>query len=422
VRELLEDAVRKHLIADVPLGLFLSSGIDSTALAALAGRTQKDLHTFTVVFPEQDYSEAAPARKTAKRFGTRHQELLLSGEDMVARLDQAVAALDQPTMDGINSYFVSWAARQVGLKVALSGLGGDEVFGGYNTFRATSRAERLVGLAGVLPAGVRSATAAAAVKLRGGSRRADATRKLAALWRRPGDLAHPYFFLRALFTPEQSAELLSDTPAGSEKQAPWRVWLAAAAQQAGQLDKFTRVSWLEMRSYLVSTLLRDTDAVSMSHSLEVRVPFLDHRIVELVAHLPEAVKRQRSRPKALLIDAMGDLLPAEVVRQRKRTFTFPWERWLRGELGRRVAAGLKDLTPVLQPVLNARAVKAVWREFSSGRTSWSRPWSLYVLNEWVRRHLSGDSGAGNSDRPAVTVAARESAEDASGRPEPSGSG
>ncbi len=409
VRRLLEDAVRKHLIADVPLGLFLSSGMDSTALVALASREKQDLHTFTVVFPEQDYSEAELARQTAERFSTRHQELLLSGEDMVARLDEAIAALDQPTMDGINSYFVSWAARQVGLKVALSGLGGDEVFGGYNTFRATPRAERLVALANLLPATVRSATASAAVKLPSGGRRADAARKLAAMWRKPDSLAHPYFFLRALFTPEQCTKLLragSRDGANQSPEAPWQTWLAQVVRQAERLDPFTRVSWLEMRSYMVNTLLRDTDAVSMSHSLEVRVPLLDHRLVECVARLPEAVKR-RAQPKALLKDALKDLLTDEVARQRKRTFTFPWERWLRGELGRRVRAGLEDLTPALQPVLNGESVKAVWGQFSSGRTNWSRPWSLYVLNEWARRHLA--AGASRLDRsgPAIAVAARE---------------
>src|SRR5713101_35803 len=161
LRPLLEDAVRAHLIADVPLGLFLSSGLDSGAIAALASREQRGLHTFTVVFSEQDFSEAELARRTAERFGTRHEELLLSGEQMLARLAEAIAALDQPTMDGMNTYFVSWAARQVGLKVALSGLGGDEVFGGYSTFRSSPRAARLAALGSLVPDGVRPAAAAA---------------------------------------------------------------------------------------------------------------------------------------------------------------------------------------------------------------------------------------------------------------------
>src|SRR6185295_14958333 len=161
VRSLLEESVRGHLIADVPVGVFLSSGIDSTALAALASREVSRVHTFTVAFPEGEFSEAAIARRTAKTFGTTHSEVMLSGDEMLARLDEAVGALDQPTMDGINTYFVSASARAVGLKVALSGLGGDEVFGGYNSFRRTPQYQRMARAGEFMPAGVRSAMAAA---------------------------------------------------------------------------------------------------------------------------------------------------------------------------------------------------------------------------------------------------------------------
>ncbi|HKO61881.1 MAG TPA: asparagine synthase (glutamine-hydrolyzing), partial [Pyrinomonadaceae bacterium] len=143
VRELLQQSVRKHLIADVPVGVFLSSGIDSTALAALASREASGVHTFTVAFPEKEFSEAAVARRTAASLGTVHDEVTLSGDDMLSRLSDAVAALDQPTMDGINTYFVSSSARQAGLKVALSGLGGDELFGGYQTFWRTAHFNRM---------------------------------------------------------------------------------------------------------------------------------------------------------------------------------------------------------------------------------------------------------------------------------------
>ena len=405
LRALLEDVVRSHLTADVPLGVFLSSGLDSTALVALASRERRGVHTFTVVFPEPEFSEAELARRTAERFGTRHQELMLDGEQMLARLEGAVGALDQPSMDGINTYFVSWAARQVGLKVALSGLGGDELFGGYSTFAATPRAQRLAAIGGWVPSGVRSATASAFGKACSGSRGADAARKLAALWRHAEALPHPYFFVRGLFTPEQSSRLVAGTAHTSgAPDSPWRLWLKETALQADGLDRFTGVSCLEMRSYMVNTLLRDTDAVSMSHSLEVRVPLLDHRLVEFVAQLPEAIKRRLSKPKALLVEALEDLLPAAVVRQRKRTFTFPWERWLRGALGRQVAAGLADLAPALEPVLNGEAVRGVWRDFLLGRTGWSRPWSLYVLNEWCRRHLEGDRAVAQTAVPAVALA------------------
>ncbi|MGH9710022.1 MAG: asparagine synthase (glutamine-hydrolyzing), partial [Candidatus Acidiferrales bacterium] len=157
VRTALEDSVRCHLLADVPLGIFLSSGIDSTALAALASRQRSGIKTFTVAFPEQEFSEAAFAKSTADRLGTQHSELLLSGDEMQSRLDDAVAAFDQPSVDGINTYFVSWAARQTGLKVALSGLGSDEIFGGYSTFSSTPRVARMMAFSRLLSSPLRAA-------------------------------------------------------------------------------------------------------------------------------------------------------------------------------------------------------------------------------------------------------------------------
>jgi asparagine synthase (glutamine-hydrolysing) len=404
---LLEDAISRHLIADVPLGVFLSSGLDSTAIVALASRAQKDLRTFTVVFPEQEFSEAKLARATAKHFGTHHEELMLSGEEMLAHLDDAVAALDQPTMDGINTYFVSWAAHRAGLKVALSGTGGDEVFGGYSTFRSAPRAARLASIGRRLPRALRSATAQAVGRAGGG--RGDAARKIASLWTNADDLPHPYFFTRSLFTPSHVAALRGNSKI-SVQQSPWWAWLAESARQAATLDSFAAVSCLESRSYLVNTLLRDTDSVSMAHSLEVRVPLLDHVLVEFVAQIPAAAKSRRGENKALLVEALRAILPKEIIHQRKRTFTFPWEHWFRGALGPRIRAGLAELTPALAGHLDAATVRAVWLAFEAARTNWSRPWSLYVLNEWCRRNLdvrSADdvqAAAGVSDLAAHSQA------------------
>jgi len=389
VRSLLEDAVRKHLIADVPVGVFLSSGVDSTVLAALAARVQGGIHTFTVAFPDIKFSEAEVARATAARLGTDHRELSLSGAEMVERLDEAIGAFDQPSMDGINSYFVSWAARQAGLKVALSGLGSDELFGGYSSFRATSQVARIQKMTRFCPRAMRGfgADAMRKSKTYRGSR--DAFRKATAAWLDPSALPHAYFFTRTLFTTQTVAALLRGD-ATSPSAAPWFQWLSQAAREAAKMDAFTQVSWLELRSYLVNTLLRDTDAMSMHHSLEVRVPFLDGPLVEKVLSLPEAIKSDPVRPKRLLIDAMGDLLPKEIATQRKRTFTFPWENWLRGKLGDRVSAGLQDWSPALKSQFDGRFAMSAFKDFQRGRTTWSRPWSLYVLNEWVKRNLGAD--------------------------------
>jgi asparagine synthase (glutamine-hydrolysing) len=388
VRALLEDAVASHLVADVPVGVFLSSGLDSTAIAALASRLQRGIHTFTVAFPDVEFSEAEKARRTADRLGTEHRELTLSGDDMVARLDEAVAAFDQPSVDGINTYFVSWAARQAGLKVALSGLGSDEIFGGYTSFHATSTAARMAAIGRCVPGPLCAPLASAIASAGSAAASPDALRKACAAFLDPAEFPHPYFFTRLLFTPRIVAAAMKAGVRGQGGE-PWQRWLAAAAAEARTADRFTAVSWLELRSYLANILLRDTDAMSMRHSLEVRVPFLHSPLVEYMLSLPESAKRDGSRPKSLLVAAIGDLLPEEIVAQKKRTFTFPWANWLRGPLGKRVAAGIAEWSPALEPQLGRDFALAIWQDFMRGRTSWSRPWSLYVLNEWAKKNLRG---------------------------------
>ena len=388
LRSLLEETIESHLAADVPLGIFLSSGVDSTTLVALAAQKASAVHTVTVVFPEREFSEAEQARRTAQRFGTIHRELSLSGQNMLARLSEAVNALDQPSMDGINSYFVSWAARQAGLKVALSGLGGDEMFGGYSTFRSTPQAGSVAAVARRVPIDLRLLVASAGETVWKRLGRNDAHRKMAAVWCDPSFLPHPYFYTRLLFTPMQVAGLLSvDELAAVE---PWQDWLAETAKGSEQLDDFTAVACLESRSYMVNTLLRDIDSMSMAHSLEVRVPFLDHTLVEFVSRLPGSVKRCESRPKALLMEAMGDLLPPEVVSQPKRTFTLPWEAWLRTQLKEEVQTELSAVAPSLQQSFTVRSFERVWRDFLDGRTSWSRVWALFVLNRWAKLHFDSN--------------------------------
>ena len=402
VRSLLEDAVASHLVADVPVGVFLSSGLDSTAIAALASRSQRGIHTFTVAFPDVEFSEAEKARRTAARLGTEHSELTISEHEMVARLDEAVASFDQPSADGINTYFVSWAARQAGLKVALSGLGSDEIFGGYTSFHATSKASTMAALGGWIPGPLRAPVASAIAAAGGAAASPDALRKACAALLDPKLFPHPYFFTRLLFTPRIVSSALKNGASALDGGA-WQAWLADSAAEIRGADGFTAVSWLELRSYLANILLRDTDAMSMRHSLEVRVPFLHSPLVEYMLSLPESAKRDGSRPKSLLVAALGDLLPEEIVAQKKRTFTFPWENWLRGPLGGRVAAGLADWSPALEPQLGRDFALRIWQDFTRGRTSWSRPWSLYVLNEWAMRNL-GEMREGSVDRRgAVTV-------------------
>ncbi|MGC2672475.1 MAG: asparagine synthase (glutamine-hydrolyzing), partial [Candidatus Acidiferrum sp.] len=282
LRPLLEDAVRAHLIADVPVGLFLSGGLDSGAIAALAARAQEGIRSFTLSFPGTSYDEAPLARKVAERCGTQHTEVPIDGAAMLARVDEAVAGLDQPTMDGINTSLVSWAAREVGLKVALSGLGGDELFVGYASFANTAMLQRLIRLAWFVPWPLRRATAPLIARILARRKSKDAAGKAVAAWTDPDTLPHPYFYARALFPPGQLERLIEPRfrPStvgadGVTLEPTWLGWLDRTASEARKLEPVAATAWLEMRCYMASTLLRDTDSVSMARSLEVRVPFLD---------------------------------------------------------------------------------------------------------------------------------------------------
>jgi len=395
LRTLLEDAVRAHLIADVPVGLFLSSGLDSSAIAVLAGRAQQGIQSFTLTFPDTPYDEGPLARIVAQRAGTHHTEVPLQGREMLARVDEAIAALDQPTMDGINTYFVSWAAREVGLKVALSGLGGDELFAGYRTFADTPKLMKLEAVSRFVPGAFRRISAPLVNSLVARNGTVDAARKASDAWLMPEVLPHPYFFTRLLFPPSELARLADAryrkstvSNDGVTLDPTWLGWLERTADQAAALEPVGGVSWLEMRTYMACTLLHDTDSVSMARSLEVRVPFLDTPLVEFVHALPDEARIEPTVSKGLLRAALAGLLPPEILEQRKRTFTLPWEDWLKSSLKPRVEASLKELSPALAGQLHKAGVRMVWDNFLAGQTSWSRPWSLYVLNEWCRTHLS----------------------------------
>ena len=394
VRPLLEEAVRCHLVSDVPVGLFLSSGLDSGAVAALAARERKGICSLTLTFPGTSYDEGPLARRVAAALGTEHIEVPLSEDEMLAQLEEGMNALDQPTMDGLNSYFVSRAAHAAGLKVALSGLGGDELFAGYSTFSDVPRLRRLARVARGIPAALRRVVAPAIGRLAGFRTTPDGARKAEALWRSRGALPDAYFFARALFIPSEVERLAHPVyrPSavgedGVTLLPTWLGWLERSTNEARAFEEQGGIAWLEMRTYMASTLLRDTDSVSMHCSLEVRVPLLDTPLMEFISVLPDEARSRRGEKKALLVEALRDVLPSECQSQPKRTFTLPWEEWLRGPLRKGVSESLEEPCPALRPHLKREGARGVWEAFLAGRMSWSRPWALYVLNEWCKRHL-----------------------------------
>jgi len=380
----LEEAVRLQLVSDVPVGVFLSGGIDSSALVSILSRGGVTPSTFSLIFREADFSEAEHSRTVARKFHTDHHEITVSQQDVLASIPDALRAMDLPSMDAINTYFVSREARAAGVKVALSGLGGDEVFAGYSNFRSVPRMERFTQFWKHVPHAARDPLASAFAALAPAT---DQNRKLASLVRDNGRVLHPYFLSRMLFTPAQRDLLFppSDTGAAGRAAASQ----SAILQQALHLDAVNRVSYLETRCYMLNTLLRDSDFMSMSQGLEVRVPLIDHRLAKAVLALPGAWKLNGNTPKRLLIEALGNSLPDDIVHRPKRGFTLPFEQWMRGDLRVEVEPVLEKKVShgPLAGLLRPDQVQRVWHDFLRGATSWTRPWSLYVLQRWCELHL-----------------------------------
>jgi asparagine synthase (glutamine-hydrolysing) len=379
----LEEAVRLQLVSDVPVGVFLSGGIDSSALVSILSRGGVKPSTFSIVFREAEFSEAEHSRAIAAKFHTDHHEISVSEADVVACISDALRAMDLPTMDGINTYFVSREARKAGVKVALSGLGGDEVFAGYSSFRTVPRMERFAQWWKYIPNAFRSPLASAFASL---SPESDQNRKLASLAQGNGHILHPYFLSRMLFTPAQRDLLF---PSGAQLADSASASIIENLQRAQALDAVNRVSYLESRCYMLNTLLRDADCMSMSQGLEVRVPLIDHQLARAVLALPGRWKLNNV-PKKLLVGALAGSLPEEILNRPKRGFTLPFEHWMRQELrseiepvlsAKRIHAG------PLAGVLDGDRVQQIWNDFLAGTISWSRPWSLYVLQRWCELHL-----------------------------------
>ncbi len=382
LQERLTEAIHLRLVSDVPVGVFLSGGIDSSALvAALAGMQQQRISTFSVVFREDEFSEGEFSRLVARRFNTDHHEIVLTAGDFLSSIQDAISAMDQPSVDGFNTFIISRAVRRTGLKVALSGQGGDELFAGYDTFRTVPRMEKFQNLERVVPAALRSVAASAFP----GRESSDRRRKLATLAEGNGSLVHPYFLSRMVFVPRQLRQLLKDRSANCVRTA-----METSLAPAASLDAVNRVSYLELTNYMANTLLRDADCMSMANSLELRTPLLDHRLVEYVLSIPGGMKLDSRMPKHLLVKAMRGVLPDEIVFRPKKGFTLPFEHWLRDQLKgdvESVLAGISD--GPLAATLDSAAVTQIWKSFLEGRTSWSRPWSLYVLDCWCRKNEVG---------------------------------
>jgi len=366
-------SVDAHLVSDVPVGVFLSGGIDSSAILSAASRGgAPPPNTYTVRFDDRS-SEHEYARLVASTFGATHHELVLDASRITRDLPRILARLDQPTLDAVNTFYVSEAVAATGIKVVLSGTGGDELFGGYRSFRRLPSAVRLQRATGGVVAAVAPAIAAVLPE------------RLTERWRQfgagNGKIDAAYRTQRGLFMPRELDRIAGAAIRDRWASATVRVAESEAAMFRGAASTLEGdVARLETCAYLGAQLLRDTDVMSMAHGLEVRVPFVDHEL--LAAVWPDlGAFPALMRNKRLLHETLARPLPHDAVDRPKQGFTLPFATWLDGELQPFVRDGLSCLER--QQWISAGAGTEIWDAWKRGAAHWSRPWALGVLGQFV---------------------------------------
>jgi len=355
-RDALLDSVAHHFVSDVPVGVFLSGGVDSTAIVALAREIQPEkLRTFSITFPGSSLDEGPRARRTAGHFATEHHEWAVDARTARPLFDEFLSAADQPSVDGFNTYTVSRLASREGVKVVLSGLGGDEIFGGYPSFREVPRLARIGRwLARAGPAARGAIRGAGAIA---GSR----VRRLNDLVVRPPSLEDAYQVFRGIYTRDEALALTDHYVGGSGTVVDHVDPLSTVSID----DPRDVVSRLELTRYMRNQLLRDTDVMSMACGMELRVPFLDSKLLETMSRIPAC---RRLQPAKRLLTLAVPAIPEWVAMQPKRGFMFPMQQWFEhdwaGEFGN----------------ISRSPAQRV-----AGMDTWYRKWSVLAFEHWLQR-------------------------------------
>ena len=384
IQDILQESVKYRQVSDVPIGAFLSGGIDSSAIVShMTGTSDNPITTLTIGFKEKEFDESEHSAEISGLFKTNHQLLTLDEEQLLESLPAAINAMDQPTIDGINTFLISRAANEAGLKVVLSGLGGDELFGGYPSFRLVPKLLERKKWLKVYPKFLLNL----GTRILKSSLPVDQGIKLEHWLNGKLSGAHEYFLIRALYCQDQVFELFNDQSL-AEKETLKNF---ESTKESLSLDKlngdFNLISYLETTHYLQNMLLRDTDMMSMAHPLEVRVPFMDHKLVEYMFNMPAHLKKLTGTPKALLVDSLKPALPDSIVHRKKMGFTLPFEPWMRGAMKSEMESVLLTSVKPLEDLISQTTVESIWKQFLAGKLSWSRPWALYVLKRWVDKNL-----------------------------------
>ena len=388
----LEESVRLHLQSDVPLGIFLSGGVDSAAITNLAQRfSGEPVHTFTLAFEEEEYNEAIRARRIADALGTQHREVVLTEGQFVTQLEEALGSLDQPTLEGINCYYISRSVREAGFKVAIAGVGGDELFGGYSSFRNLSILSYWLKRMRYVPSGITLELARMVTSFLQPNTQGlpPMTRwaKLPEIVKRGDDLISLYQLAYALFIPEFQRQLLGNIIADNAVDGLPFAMRSRLLTETRSRSALAAVSVLEQRLFLGERLLRDTDATSMAASIELRMPLVDQVVVEHVNQLCDQDRFSPLGEKSVLRRVALRGLESESFELPKKAFVLPYDRWLRRGMSKVVDQMMRDPVAIAPTGLNPDAVTRLWLAFLDGAPIyWSRVWAIYVFIWWCHRH------------------------------------
>lgn len=333
--------------------------------------------TFNVSFTEKDYDESAFAIKVSERFNTRHTTIRLTPDDYLEQLGPALDAMDIPSGDGTNTYVVSKAIRDAGIRVALSGIGGDELFAGYpffNTYLSLQKYERIFSHTGIL-----RRIGAGLLDLSGTSK----YHRMAALLRSKDlSIGSTYPEFRRILSEKMIRNLTHRNPF---KDRQFQPLLEDRADELNQLPLLSQVTAAELMGYTQQTLLKDTDQMSMAHALEVREPFFDHELISFMLQVPDSIKTP-TYPKSLLVESVAPLLPEEIVHRKKQGFLFPFPIWMRGPLRGFCDQRIRRLSE--RSFIQAKPLIAYWQQFLAGdkTISWSELWQFVVLEHWMEKN------------------------------------
>lgn len=375
---LFNKSVQKRLVSDVSYGAFLSGGIDSSAVVAAASNfSDFPVKTFCVSFENQKFDESRYAQLISDLYSTDHMEIKLSPNDFLKDIPNALLAMDHPSGDGPNSYVVAKAAKAAGVTMALSGLGGDELFAGYDIFH---RAFNLLDKKWLFsfPPGVRKFIG---ILIRAVKPAVSSDKIAEIINQKYLELTYFYPFYRSLFTERDLMKLISFT----HLNQAFPFSFAKNHLENLKMPFLSKVSYLEMNTYMQHVLLRDADQMSMANSLEVRVPMLDSQLVEYVFGVHDRHKLGDT-PKQLLVKSLGNLLPSEIVNRPKMGFVLPWEQWMRNELKDFSFSQIEFLKQI--DLLNKKEIDVIFNKFQNqdSRVSWAKVWSLVVLSNWLKQN------------------------------------